>query len=335
MGDPASWHPRAGATGEAGEPPPDGMAIGDSRFDAPLGAPPAALIPGGGPAGKEGREDPLRSPTTSWRPWTALVALLGALLLTTIISALIDVPAVALGANLTSSHTPPGLTITDTFVQDVCFVLVSIWCATLGGRKVASWQFGLRRPPAGWRGAGGLILLLLVAFVVLSVVWSEAVNPSREKLLEQLGTNEGAALLILSAGLTCVIAPICEEFLFRGYIFTALRNWRGTWPAALLTGLIFGGVHAGSAPALDLVPLAALGFGLCLLYRYSGSLYPCFAAHALNNSLAFGSLEGWSWQIPLLIAGSLAGIAGVVLISKRLGLIADAADGGSLTPALP
>ncbi len=94
---------------------------------------------------------------------------------------------------------------------------------------------------------------------------------------------------MLSAGLTCVVAPICEEFLFRGYIFTALRNWRGTLPAALITGLMFGGVHVGSAPALDLVPLAALGFGLCLLYRYTGSLYPCMLAHSLNNSLAFSA----------------------------------------------
>ena len=59
-----------------------------------------------------------------------------------------------------------------------------------------------------------------------------------------------------------------------------------------ITGLLFGGVHAGSAPALDLVPLAALGFGLCLLYRYTGSLYPCIAAHSLNNSLAFAQPRG-------------------------------------------
>ena len=108
-------------------------------------------------------------------------------------------------------------------------------------------------------------------FIVLSAVWSEAVNPSREKLLEDLGTNEGTTLLLLSAALTCIVAPMCEEFLFRGYMFTALRNWRGTWPAAVITGLIFGGVHVGSAPALDLVPLAGLGFGLCLLYRYSAA----------------------------------------------------------------
>jgi membrane protease YdiL (CAAX protease family) len=118
-----------------------------------------------------------------------------------------------------------------------------------------------------------------------------------------------------------VVAPISEEFLFRGYVFTALRNWHGTLPAALITGIIFGGVHAGSAPALDLVPLAGLGFGLCLLYRYTGSLYPCIAVHSLNNSLAFAGLEGWGWQAPLLMVGALAGIALIVLAAKRVGLI--------------
>ncbi len=215
-------------------------------------------------------------------------------------------------------------------------MLAALWCAQLGHRKVASWQFGLRRPPVGWGQALGMVALLLISFVALSAIWSEAVNPSREKLLEDLGTNEGTTLLLLSAALTCVVAPMCEEFLFRGYMFTALRNWKGTWPAAVITGLIFGGVHAGSAPALDLVPLAALGFGLCLLYRCSGSLYPCFAAHALNNCIAFASLEHWHadrW-VPL-IAASLAGITCVVMLFKRLGLIVDRVEDRPLSPAMP
>jgi CAAX protease family protein len=72
---------------------------------------------------------------------------------------------------------------------------------------------------------------------------------------------------------------------------------------------------------VDLVPLAALGFALCLLYRYTGSLYPCIAAHSLNNSLAFGALEGWGWQIPVLMAGALAAIALLALGAQRAGVI--------------
>jgi len=267
--------------------------------------------------------DGSRSPDTAWPVWTAPVALLGGLVLAIVGGLVLEIPAtLVFGVKLSSNSLPPGLSIADTVVQDVGFVVVAVYCAQLGGRIARSWQFGLRRPGAGWWPAARLIVLLLIAFVVLSVIWSELVHPGKEKTLEQLGSNEGAALLVLSAGLTCVVAPICEEFLFRGYIFTALRNWRGTLPAAVITGLLFGGVHVESAPVLDLVPLAALGFGLCLLYRYTGSLYPCMIAHSLNNSIAFSGLEGWGWQSLVLMVSALVAIGALVLAFKRVGLIA-------------
>lgn len=288
---------------------------------------------GGGPAGEhedgvprrdlaDFLPDPRRSPDMDWSPWSAPLALLGGLVLAALGGLIVDVPAVLVGVKITSTHTPGGIELADTIVQDVGFVLAAVYCAQLGGRVVRAWQFGLRRPGVGWVSATGMLVLLLVVFLIASAIWSVLANPGKEKLLEQLGTNEAASLLVLSAGLTCVIAPICEEFLFRGYIFTALRNWHGTWLAAILTGLIFGGVHAGSAPALDLVPLALLGFGLCLLYRYSGSLYPGIATHSVNNSLAFAALEGWSWGLAIvLIVCSLALIAALALAARRVGLI--------------
>jgi hypothetical protein len=287
-----------------------------------FGESPPARPPADAASEDSAEADRSRSPTTGWPPWTAPVALFGGLVLALVGGLVVDVPALVLGVKISSSHTPPGLTIADTVLQDVGFVVAAVYCAHIGGRIVRSWQFGLRRPGAGWRSASGLILLLLIAFIVLSAIWSVAVHPKEEKLLETLGSNEGTALLLLSAGLTCVVAPICEEFLFRGYIFTALRNWHGTLPAALITALLFGGVHYGSAPTLDLVPLAGLGFGLCLLYRYSGSLYPCMIAHSLNNSIAFGSLESWDfWQVIALMVASLAAIWALALAARRVGVI--------------
>jgi membrane protease YdiL (CAAX protease family) len=294
-------------------------------------APAAAASPAPPPAGRReqaaavpgesAQGDMRRSPTTGWPPWTAFAALVGGLVLAAVGGLAVDLPALALGVKLTSSHTPPGLAIADTFVQDLAFVAAAVYCAHIGGRAVRAWQLGLRSPGIGWRSAAGKIVLLLFLFVVISVGWSEAFNPSKEKLLQQLGSNESALLLLLSAALTCVVAPMCEEILFRGYVFTALRNWRGTAVAAVITGLLFGGVHAGSAPVLDLVPLAGLGFGLCLLYRYTGSLFPCMVAHSLNNSIAFSSLEGWDLgQALLLLAGALLAIGAVVRAAERLGL---------------
>jgi uncharacterized protein len=257
--------------------------------------------------------------SAAWPPWTAFTALVGGVVLATIGGLIVDIPAAALGAHVNSSNLSPGLTIADTTVQDIGFIAVAVFFAQLGGRKVDAAMFGLR--PTRLRRAVGLLVGILLTYFLFSLIWAEAFSTSKEKLLEQLGANETTTLLVLSAALTCVIAPIAEEFLFRGYIFTALRNWRGTLPAAIITGLLFGAVHAGSAPAIDLVPLAALGFGLCLLYRASGSLYPCIAAHCVNNSIAFGSLESWIWwKVLVLLAAALAVLWLLATVLTRLGV---------------
>jgi hypothetical protein len=268
-------------------------------------------------------------PANTWPWWTAPLALVGGVVLAALAALALDIPAALFGVDVTGAHLPGWLELVDTIVQDAAFVAAAVLCARIGGRAVSAWQFGLRAPRLSWRATALLIVVLLIGFIIFSALWAEVLNVStKEKLLEQLGANEGTGLLLLSAALTCVVAPICEEFLFRGYIFAALCNWRGPWPAAILTGLLFGGVHAGSAPVVDLLPLAVLGFGLCLLYRRSGSLYPCIAAHSLNNSLAFGALESWGWQIPVLMVASLALIALLALALKRAGVI-------TKPPALP
>jgi hypothetical protein len=256
------------------------------------------------------------SPRTDWPPWTAPVALISGLVVAVVGALIIDLPALALGVNLSAQHLPDGLQVADTAAQDAGFIFVAVFFAQLGGRGAAAWQFGLRPTPL-WR-AVRWIVWVGVGFLAFSLVWKVAVNPPEEKVLEQIGTG------VLSAALTCVVAPVGEEFLFRGYIFTALRNWRGPWTAAVLTGLLFGLVHVGSAPVLDLVPLAALGFGLCLLYRRTGSLYPCIAVHSLNNSVAFGQLADWNWrwQIPLLAVAALASLALIAYVLTRVGVIA-------------
>jgi membrane protease YdiL (CAAX protease family) len=119
----------------------------------------------------------------------------------------------------------------------------------------------------------------------------------------------------------CVIAPICEEFFFRGFIFGGLRRMRitiagrevGTWVAAILTGILFGLAHTGSASSQYLIPLGFLGFVLCLVRWRTRSLYPCMALHSVNNSLALGVNQlHWSGlEILGLIAGALAVITTV------------------------
>src|SRR5256714_12748093 len=133
------------------------------------------LLPGGeplsaGPA-PDGRGDvESRVPQTSWPPWMAPVALVAAIVFAAIGGLGIDIPAVALGAKIRGSHVPPGLEIADTAVQDIAFVFVACFVASLGGRRVYAWQFGLR-PTSFWR-AVRLAVGAAIAFLVFLLIWS-------------------------------------------------------------------------------------------------------------------------------------------------------------------
>jgi membrane protease YdiL (CAAX protease family) len=153
----------------------------------------------------------------------------------------------------------------------------------------------------------GWLCVAWLAFFTFSAIWSVFMNAVGVKLNddlpEQLGVGNSNVALVFVAVLVCVIAPMAEEFFFRGFLFGALRGYLKLWPAALITGLVFGLIHF----KLEfLAPLAVLGVALCLLYAQTGSLLPCIALHSLNNSLAFGVTQGWTWQIPLLMVVSLA-----------------------------
>ncbi len=86
----------------ASSQPPDSDPREATDLDSPVGRRP------------EPPQDPGRSPNTTWPAWSGPLALLAGLVLTTVLSLLIDAPAAALGAKVTGSHTPPGLTIADT-----------------------------------------------------------------------------------------------------------------------------------------------------------------------------------------------------------------------------
>ena len=111
------------------------------------------------------------------------------------------------------------------------------------------------------------------------------------------------------AVLVAVVAPIVEEFFFRGFIFGALRNWRGMWPAAILTGLVFGAIHAGSSDPAYLAAARRLRARAVPALREDRVALPVHRLHCANNSLAFGVTQDWGWEILVLFGGSLALIA--------------------------
>ncbi len=280
--------------------------------------PPPVAYPHPGPPPErpelpEGAE-PAAPPGPRWPAWSAPVALVagfGAAIVGYIVVAIVGAAA---GAD--AADPPPAVQITATVLQDGALIGSALLFARLLGGRPRAWQFGLR--PTRFWPATGWMALTYVAFIAFSAAWVSALGiTQRDDLPEQLGVDESTAALIAVMILVTVIAPIAEEFFFRGFFFTALRSWKGPWLAAILTGIVFGGIHAGSAPVGFLVPLAAFGFGLCLLYWKTGSLYPCIALHCVNNSIAFGATQGWGWQIAVLVVVANVAALGLVLPFAR------------------
>jgi membrane protease YdiL (CAAX protease family) len=275
----------------------------ESYLGVPPPAPPPAPPPSAGATG-----------TRRWPPWTSVVALIAGLAGALFGALVIGVVAVAFGANFDDQ--PPAVTIAATVVQDLCLIGSAVLFARMYGRVTPA-DFGLRptkiASAIGWAALGWFSFLIFTA-VFIAIVGG---SPNDDKLPQELGADDSTAALLAVAFLVSVVAPVAEEFFFRGYFFTALRNWRGVWPAAIGTGLVFGAIHGSSADPAFLLPLAFFGFVLCLIYARTGSLYPCIALHCANNSVAFGTTQHWTWQIAVLFACSLAVIALAALAVRQ------------------
>jgi CAAX protease family protein len=278
---------------------------------APSSVPPPTF--GVAPERPDGVARPERPDRPRWKPWTAWVALIAGLAGALVGALLIGVVAAIAGASI--DDPTPAVNITATFVQDLCLIAAAILFAGLAGapRPV---QFGLR--PTRVLPAIGWMALAFLAFYVFTAAWVALVGGGNDeqKLPQELGADQSTLALLAVAFLVSVVAPIAEEFFFRGFFFGAMRNWRGVLPAAIITGLVFGAIHVGSAQVAFLLPLAFFGFALCMIREKTGSLYPCMALHCANNSLAFGVSQHWSWQIPVLFVASLAIISLTVLVVR-------------------
>jgi uncharacterized protein len=239
-------------------------------------------------------------PTTRWKPVSGLLAPVLALGLTLVAGFFINSVGAALGGSFTDP--PASVNLVSTYVQDACFAAAAVWCAWRVAFPRAR-DFGLRRPMITIGRTVLLVIAAYVAFLLIAKLWTSVldIHESDDKLPKALGAQGSHVALVFVAVLTCVVAPICEEFLFRGYMFRALRNWHGPWPAALIVGVIFGAFHIQGSPVGFLVPLAIFGVMLCLVYELSGSLYPCIALHAVNNSVAFAAIEHARGGVYLLL----------------------------------
>jgi CAAX protease family protein len=257
---------------------------------------------------------PTRSELPYWPPWAPFAGMLLTLVVAIAGATVIGVAAQLGGVDVTAGHTPSGIVIGGTVIQDAGLIVSALIFARLTDPPALAWQFGLRRVHL-WRALLWLAGIWLT-YIVASNVYGALVNaPETSNQAKELGAGNSTVNLVAVTVLVTVVAPLAEEFFFRGFCFPALWRWLGWVPGALFAGAIFAGIHIGSVDAVFLPPLAMLGFLLCVLYKQTGSLLPCFALHSLNNSLAIAVSQDFS------ALGTVALMIGAPTVVVSLGLL--------------
>ena len=159
----------------------------------------------------------------------------------------------------------------------------------LGARRAVSpaRALGLTMPRTspGMSAALALAALaasILAAFVYGLVVDSLGLESLRPPEIDDDTIFPGIGILLTLQALA-VVTPLSEEILFRGFALRGLLPSIGPGPAVVATALLFSVLHL--EPQV-MIPIFITGLALGLLYVKTGSVWPCIAAHAGQNTLA-------------------------------------------------
>ncbi len=161
--------------------------------------------------------------------------------------------------------------------------LAIVWAVVTGLRKRSFWRtigwgwghnFGL------WKSVLAAVLLLLGAMVVAALL---GVNKTPfDEMLES-----STAALFATAFLATATAPLIEELVYRGVLYSALQRAVGAVWAILIVAFLFASVHFWqykTSPG-TIGAIVFLSLGLTCVRAATGRVLPCIVIHLVFNGL--------------------------------------------------
>jgi len=187
----------------------------------------------------------------------------------------------AFGAGNSKILTYAGLAMSCLIYVEVAFA-VAIVARFRGGsdwRDLVAWRpWSLWRSERGfWLIVGGTLAYGFAADFALTYFY-----PQSDAWLSM--PKDLTAAIALSV-LAVVFAPVVEELIFRGWIFTQLRRHFSFATALLASSIVFAGLHYESTHLYALV-VFPVGLALGAIRELTGSIKPTIVFHAFNNFLA-------------------------------------------------
>ena len=134
----------------------------------------------------------------------------------------------------------------------------------------------------------GLLVVTLPIIALVSAGWNSwleytyGTRAPQQELVTKMKESGGLGVKLLMAFSACVVAPITEEIIFRGYLSPATKRFTERLFAAIVISLFFAAIHGNTG---SLIPLFFLAMALTIAYELTGSLLVPIAMHAIFNSI--------------------------------------------------
>lgn len=202
-------------------------------------------------------------------------------------------PLFASGLGLTVAELSP--------VQRAWSIVLNYGLGAVAGTLIVLRLTHSDTPPWRWRLFDGWLLWALGGYLAALPLVVIAANVAQQVLPNAGGGNPILQLILESRGwltqalflvVVSVMAPVFEEFLFRGFLLASLSRYMSTGVAIAISAVAFAAVHLNLS---DFIPLTVLGVILGIVYSRSRNLLAPVILHSLWNT---GSLTA------LLLLGS-------------------------------
>ncbi len=130
-----------------------------------------------------------------------------------------------------------------------------------------------------------ILITLAIVDLLLKPIFPEIVNflNKNQQALKTFAIDAGWSQFVAFAIFATILAPIVEEIVFRGVIFSFFKKYTSRNVSIICTSFLFASFHLN---ALQFIQLFILGLIFQILFVYHKSLYPGMIYHSINNTFA-------------------------------------------------
>ena len=225
-----------------------------------------------------------------WKPSAVLLCISGGSLFAWII-----IPAAGqVAANITTN--PYGWYLLDFIFKGGLVAFPIVWLVHCFVRRVrfAGCALGFKKhdfaDSAIWIDAFQYFGVFVTAAMVLQYLFlGLGLRPDAADTASRTFWAYGVLALPLSVIWSAILAPLVEETIFRGFLFSSLRAAWGARAGAVGSSLLFSATHLYSVHGSILV--VVMGIMFCWIYHRSGKLGVTILVHGLFNLV--WSVEDW------------------------------------------